>query len=1300
MQRRRISQRFSRLAHKALQALALPVLCCIALPCVQAQTESARLIIQEGVVVKFGPGTGLHVRERLQTAEGVVLTAQHDDSVLGPLDSSPAQSPEAGDWLGLLVDAAVPAAKLHIDGLGIRWAGGTFGLPGHMEGGAALVLGAAPYRLERLELLNNTAGIRLVGEGSATIDQARLHGNGIGLLAEQGATPTINASSIAGNTVFGIRNTQPAALVQAQGNWWGHASGPHNSASNPAGLGDAVSSGVDHGNPLAEEPALACTIAPTAGYTTRSRAIELRLHCPQAARYRISESPDAFDVLPWQNMPGSPTLLTHTLSPVAGEKSLYVQFQGAQGQVNQFGLRQSIVFAPAGPLIQWLQPAADAVLDADTTLAVSIDDPEGVRDVEFLIDGQRLGVVSSAPYAIAWSLAHVSGGSHTLAAMATNLAGAANTVTRRVMVAQQGGQPPAVPVITAPLDGVSVSSAAVQVSGTAAPGAQVQLYLDGSALGNLVAVSAHGAFSTRITLPAEGSYQLSATASNARGSSASAAPVTIHYATALPAVAFIQPADAAQVSGDTTLSVLASDPAGIRQVDFYANDQLIGTVSQAPWRVLWNTAALPEGSYTLKATATNMAGKSAQAVHTVTLRQHSASSDPSRPANPPGTGASAPATPYTGTLASVSPALSYGEQPIVMTGTALARDSGQAVPHAPLRLLLEATGFARSIQIVTDANGQFHYEFVPAANDSGSYNVSALHPEEDSTAAGQNPQADFTINRLGFDLQSYQLSAAYGIPATITLHARASAGSGVAGVHWVVDATSVPPGITVDTGSPIDIPAEATVPMLLRFTGQASAPASGTIHLTAHAQDSAAAPRARFALHYRLVPAQSALFAEPDAIHTGVQQGSSVSESIAIGNRGQAPAQQVQLQLLADNGSAAPPWLFLSSAAQLGALDVGAQESVQITARPDSSVADGIYRFQLQVSSGQQQVGTVPITVAVTQSGAGGIRFHATDLFTATPDSSGNPIPGLADVRIRLQNEAVPSLMHTLTTDARGLAQIDALPPGAYLYHASGPQHEEKSGRIFVRPGITLEQPVHLHYQSVQISFSVRETSIADEYHINLEATFQTQVPAPVVLLEPASINLPAMQAGEQITGELTLTNYGLVAAQNVQFEPPQTNAAYRYEFLAEVPKTLAAKQRVVIPYRITALVPNFKSSRSASAVPQIPGLREFLGKADSGGQCWPPYFEKVQSIYLFKCANDEMETRIETAWFIRQTGANCFPSSIVGGGWGSGGYGGGSGGWGGGWLGGGTPLPGVQACIRIAPGDPCEPGAGSGQGK
>lgn len=146
-----------------------------------------------------------------------------------------------------------------------------------MNGGAGLVVHGGAYSFNRLQLSHNAVGIRVIGSGSPAITASRITHNDVGLLAEQGATPSIAESDISANTQFGVRNTQPAAVVQARGNWWGHASGPKDAVGNPAGQGNAVSTGVDYGSYLSAEPVLACTMAPTQGYVTRVRNVELVL---------------------------------------------------------------------------------------------------------------------------------------------------------------------------------------------------------------------------------------------------------------------------------------------------------------------------------------------------------------------------------------------------------------------------------------------------------------------------------------------------------------------------------------------------------------------------------------------------------------------------------------------------------------------------------------------------------------------------------------------------------------------------------------------------------------------------------------------------------------------------------------------------------------------------------------------------------------------------------------------------------------------------------------------------------------
>src|SRR5690606_33477975 len=121
-----------------------------------------------------------------------------------------------------------------------------------------------------------------------------------------------------------------------------------------------------------------------------------------------------------------------------------------------------------------------------------------------------------------------------------------------------------------------------------------------------------------------------------------------------PSISFVAPAPNAVLSSAATITVVASAPAGIAKVELYANDVLLASPTQAPYSAQWAANAAADGSYTLKAVATSAAGKTAQATRVVTVQN--------APIVP-----EVPKTPYTGTVANISPALSYGAQSIVIT---------------------------------------------------------------------------------------------------------------------------------------------------------------------------------------------------------------------------------------------------------------------------------------------------------------------------------------------------------------------------------------------------------------------------------------------------------------------------------------------------------------------------------------------------------------------------------------------------------------------------------------------------------
>ena len=100
----------------------------------------------------------------------------------------------------------------------------------------------------------NAGGSGILGRADTddiTIQKNTIHSCFAGVTIQSGCTGvTINWNNIAGNTVWGVENRDTYEL-DAENNWWGHASGPSgedgrvNRSGKVIGKGDAVSANVD-----------------------------------------------------------------------------------------------------------------------------------------------------------------------------------------------------------------------------------------------------------------------------------------------------------------------------------------------------------------------------------------------------------------------------------------------------------------------------------------------------------------------------------------------------------------------------------------------------------------------------------------------------------------------------------------------------------------------------------------------------------------------------------------------------------------------------------------------------------------------------------------------------------------------------------------------------------------------------------------------------------------------------------------------------------------------------------------------
>ena len=550
--------------------------------------------------------------------------------------------------------------------------------------------------------------------------------------------------------------------------------------------------------------------------------------------------------------------------------------------------------------------------------------------------------------------------------------------------------------------------------------------------------------------------------------------------------------------------------------------------------------------------------------------------------------------------------------------------------------------------MITGDDGSFTYTFRPAVSEGGGvYNVWAVHP--DLTA--RQVQSTFVIRRVLVSPREGGLRTPRNYSQSIAVSA--TTGDGVAVTNLRLQylpedqiGGTLPIGVMVQPDPPIaTLGANQSASLGVRISGSPDAPERSDVILRVSSDESNAGGWQKVTIHVEFGEASPLLRTTPGFITTGVNPGGSVTETVNFENIGLATAEGLTFSVLSQNGSVAPNWVSLTTS---GASDlpVGANRPVGVVLQPASSVTESDYFFILRARANNLTSYDVNVHAAVTASGQGGILFKVRDPFTGTLDASGSIVQGLANARIELQNEQVVSVQQTLTTDSFGEAVGSNLPAGAYKYRVNADKHVTASGRLWVRPGATVNQDVALQYNPVTVEFEVVPITIQDRYNIVLKATFETHVPTPVVVVDPPAVNLPRMCKGDVFNGEFTVTNYGLIRADNLKIPVPQSDAFFNVEVLGGIPTELGAGEVIRVAYRMTAMAdfggncattasaPNSTPGQAIAVIhPGVlstdeqafpgmgPGQPMTLASVGQGGDC-VSYVSRITVTYSYVCSN------------------------------------------------------------------------------
>lgn len=209
--------------------------------------------------------------------------------------------------------------------------------------------------------------------------------------------------------------------------------------------------------------------------------------------------------------------------------------------------------APAAPVIT---SPADGSTTNDPTPSISGTAEPG-STVEVFVDGTSIGTTTASDTG-AWSLtppAPLADGDHTATATATDALDRVSPPSAEVGFTIDT-TPPAAPVITSPADGSSTTDPTPPITGTAEPGSEVTVIVDGTAIGSTTAdENGDWTFTPTSPLP-NGEHEITAEATDGAGNTGpESEPVTVTIAQPatgegeLPATGGVVPVAAALVGG-------------------------------------------------------------------------------------------------------------------------------------------------------------------------------------------------------------------------------------------------------------------------------------------------------------------------------------------------------------------------------------------------------------------------------------------------------------------------------------------------------------------------------------------------------------------------------------------------------------------------------------------------------------------------------------------------------------------------------------------------------------------------------
>jgi hypothetical protein len=300
-------------------------------------------------------------------------------------------------------------------------------------------------------------------------------------------------------------------------------------------------------------------------------------------------------------------------------------------------------FENQAPSVAITSPTNDTSIAAHSDLTITADASDSndtVSKVSFYANDRFLGSDSNEPFSITWS--NVPPGTVALFARAEDQFGK-SVVSSAVHVTATNPPTGDLEVkITTPAAKTSFPAGANIPITAEVPDPTAVQSISFYSGGDLLGTASASPYTITWSNAAPGTYSLKAKATGTNGAVSTSEPVKIYVTNDLPVVLITTPTNNTVVAGPTDVEIAAdaSDANGIKEVTFYGDSHLLGTVSASPYSLTWSN--VPPGKHIIIAKASDTFGAFKTAAVVITISNTPPAVTLTSPAD--GTTLTAPAT--------------------------------------------------------------------------------------------------------------------------------------------------------------------------------------------------------------------------------------------------------------------------------------------------------------------------------------------------------------------------------------------------------------------------------------------------------------------------------------------------------------------------------------------------------------------------------------------------------------------------------------------------------------------------------